>query len=59
MGREQKRNRKLVECLQPDRRVESEVFGTRTASEETQPGSVSSGAGTTGTGGAGTSGSGR
>jgi OOP family OmpA-OmpF porin len=31
MGAEQKRNRKLVECLQPDRRVEIEVFGTRTA----------------------------
>jgi OOP family OmpA-OmpF porin len=31
MGPEQRKNRKLVECLQPDRRVEIEVFGTRTA----------------------------
>jgi OOP family OmpA-OmpF porin len=32
MGRENAKNRKLVQCLQPDRRVEIEVFGTREAS---------------------------
>lgn len=30
MGREHRSNKKLVECLQPDRRVEIEVIGTRT-----------------------------
>ncbi|HUQ24982.1 MAG TPA: OmpA family protein [Burkholderiales bacterium] len=34
MGPEQRKNRKLVDCLQPDRRVEIEVFGTRTASND-------------------------
>jgi hypothetical protein len=34
MGPEQRKNRKLVDCLQPDRRVEIEVFGTRTASSD-------------------------
>jgi OOP family OmpA-OmpF porin len=34
MGPEQRKNRKLVDCLQPDRRVEIEVFGTRTAASE-------------------------
>lgn len=29
MGRENGRNKKLVECLQPDRRVEIEVIGTK------------------------------
>jgi len=29
MGAERKKNQRLVECLQPDRRVEIEVFGTR------------------------------
>jgi hypothetical protein len=29
MGPERGSNRKLVNCLQPDRRVEIEVFGTR------------------------------
>jgi OmpA-OmpF porin, OOP family len=37
MGPEQRKNRKLVECLQPDRRVEIEVFGTRTAAADGQP----------------------
>lgn len=37
MGPERKSNRKLVDCLQPDRRVEIEVFGTRTASGEASP----------------------
>jgi len=43
MGPEQRKNRKLVECLRPDRRVEIEVFGTRTAAGE----SGSAGAGST------------
>ena len=29
MGRENRNNQKLVECLQPDRRTEIEVIGTR------------------------------
>jgi OOP family OmpA-OmpF porin len=45
MGPEQRNNRKLVQCLQPDRRVEIEVFGTRTAASDSQ-----TGAGATGTG---------
>ena len=32
LGAERAGNKKLVECLQPDRRVEIEVLGTRTAS---------------------------
>ncbi len=47
MGAEQRKNRKLVECLQPDRRVEIEVFGTRTASGDSQG---AAGSGATGTG---------
>ena len=43
LGPEQKKNRKLVECLQPDRRVEIEVFGTRTAASD----SGTAGAGST------------
>jgi OOP family OmpA-OmpF porin len=44
MGPERKANRKLVECLQPDRRVDIEVLGTREAAAE--PGSA--GVGTSG-----------
>jgi OOP family OmpA-OmpF porin len=40
MGPERKSNRKLVNCLQPDRRVDIEVFGTRTASGEASPASA-------------------
>jgi OOP family OmpA-OmpF porin len=29
MGKEDRSNKKMVECLQPDRRVEIEVIGTR------------------------------
>jgi OOP family OmpA-OmpF porin len=29
MGREQRANKKMIECLQPDRRTEIEVIGTR------------------------------
>ncbi len=36
MGRESGHNRKLVDCLQPDRRVDVEVIGTR-APEAAQP----------------------
>jgi OOP family OmpA-OmpF porin len=51
MGAERASNKKLVQCLQPDRRVEIEVFGTRQTS-----GTGSSGSGTTSgsTSGAGT-----
>ena len=45
MGAERASNRKLVSCLQPDRRVEIEVFGTR----ETSGTGATSGAGSTGT----------
>jgi OOP family OmpA-OmpF porin len=45
MGAERRTNKKLVECLQPDRRVEIEVFGTR----------ETSGTGTTGSGSGATS----
>jgi len=44
MGAEQRKNRKLVECLQPDRRVEIEVFGTRTASGDSRGGAAGAGA---------------
>ncbi|HXU41590.1 MAG TPA: OmpA family protein [Burkholderiales bacterium] len=44
MGAEQRKNRKLVECLQPDRRVEIEVFGTRTSSSDSQGGAAGAGA---------------
>jgi hypothetical protein len=44
MGPERGNNRKLVQCLAPDRRVEIEVLGSRTA--QAQPGTA--GAGQTG-----------
>jgi OmpA-OmpF porin, OOP family len=44
MGAERASNRKLVNCLQPDRRVEIEVFGTR----ETSGTGATSGAGSSG-----------
>jgi OOP family OmpA-OmpF porin len=56
MGRENAKNRKLVQCLQPDRRVEIEVFGTREASGTGATG-AGSGATTPGSGSS-TSGSG-
>ncbi|MGQ0547338.1 MAG: OmpA family protein [Betaproteobacteria bacterium] len=37
MGPERASNRKLVQCLQPDRRVEIEVFGTREVAGGGQP----------------------
>ena len=60
MGPERASNKKLVECLQPDRRVEIEVFGTRevagTATGGAGTGASGSGAGGSGTGGSGSSG---
>jgi OOP family OmpA-OmpF porin len=44
MGPERAQNRKLVQCLQPDRRVEIEVFGTR---ETSGTGSTGAGSGST------------
>jgi len=57
MGPEKASNKKLVSCLQPDRRVEIEVFGTRQASGTgTTSGAGASGGGTGSTpSGAGTS----
>src|SRR5512138_354531 len=54
MGRESKKNAKLVACLQPDRRVEAELLGSResTAGRATPPSS----AGATGTSGSSPSG---
>jgi OOP family OmpA-OmpF porin len=54
MGRESKKNSKLVACLQPDRRVEAELLGSR----ETTAGSTGtpSSAGATGTTGTTSSG---
>ncbi len=53
LGAERASNKKLVACLQPDRRVEIEVFGTRqVAGGERQPGTgaTSSPSGSTGPG---------
>jgi len=56
MGPERASNRKLVQCLQPDRRVEIEVFGTREVAATDQPAA----GGTAGTpSGSGSSGSSR
>ncbi|HEX7053320.1 MAG TPA: OmpA family protein [Burkholderiales bacterium] len=60
MGPERASNRKLVACLQPDRRVEAELLGSReVASTTSSPttgattGATSSGSGTSASGGAG------
>ncbi len=54
MGPEQRKNRKLVECLQPDRRVEIEVFGTRTAAADSQtPGAAGASGGASSSGSSG------
>jgi OOP family OmpA-OmpF porin len=45
MGAERRTNKKLVECLQPDRRVEIEVFGSR---ETSGTGTTGAGSGATG-----------
>ena len=56
MGAERANNKKLVQCLQPDRRVDIEVFGTRQASGTGSTGGTGTTSGGTGTGsGAGAS----
>ena len=45
MGAERASNKKLVNCLQPDRRVEIEVFGTRETSATGSTGAVSGSSG--------------
>jgi hypothetical protein len=63
MGKESNKNEKLIACLQPDRRVDAELLGSResTASSGTAPsatGSTSTGTSTSGSAGStGTSGS--
>jgi OOP family OmpA-OmpF porin len=52
MGPERASNKKLVQCLQPDRRVEAELLGSR----EVAAGSASPATGAAGTTGSGTSG---
>jgi OOP family OmpA-OmpF porin len=61
MGPEKASNRKLVSCLQPDRRVEIEVLGQRQAASAGAPGAASTGSGTGSgsTSSSGTSGAGR
>ena len=55
MGPERKSNTKLVACLQPDRRVEVELLGSREVARGTTP--APAGAGATGTSGSSPSGS--
>ena len=56
MGPERGSNRKLVNCLQPDRRVEIEVLGSREiASGEQQPAAGATSGGASGSGSAGSS----
>jgi OmpA-OmpF porin, OOP family len=49
MGAERASNKKLVQCLQPDRRVDIEVFGTRQASGTGSTGATGTTSGGTGT----------
>jgi OOP family OmpA-OmpF porin len=51
MGPEKASNKKLVSCLQPDRRVEAELLGSREASTGTPATGATSGAPSTGTSG--------
>jgi hypothetical protein len=44
MGAEQGSNRRLVQCLQADRRVDIELFGVRTAGDSGTRGAAGSGA---------------
>jgi OOP family OmpA-OmpF porin len=60
MGPENNKNQKLIACLQPDRRVDAELLGSRESSASTggtpSSGSSSSGARSSGASGSGTSG---
>ena len=56
MGPEKASNKKLVSCLQPDRRVEAELLGSREVAGTASP--ATGAAGTTGTGTSGASGGG-
>src|SRR3954468_19628367 len=49
MGAERANNKKLVQCLQPDRRVDIEVFGTRQASGTGSTGATGTTSGASGT----------
>ena len=44
LGAERSANRKLVACLQPDRRVEIEVLGSRTVAGDSSPAAAGAGA---------------
>lgn len=57
MGPEKASNKKLVQCLQPDRRVEAELLGSRevASGSTTSPATGSTGTGTSGSSGGGTS----
>jgi OOP family OmpA-OmpF porin len=67
MGPENNKNQKLIACLQPDRRVDAELLGSResTAATPSAPAGATSGgtssgsAGSTGTSGSSSSGSSR
>jgi OOP family OmpA-OmpF porin len=62
MGPERASNKKLVNCLQPDRRVEIEVFGTRevaASGEQPAAGATTGTTGSTTSGSSGSSGSAR
>jgi len=59
LGKESNKNQKLISCLQPDRRVDAELLGSRESTASTGSTPSSSGAtGTTGTGTGSSSGSG-
>jgi OOP family OmpA-OmpF porin len=56
MGPERASNKKLVQCLQPDRRVEAELLGSRqVAGGTTSPATGATGTGTSSSSGGGTS----
>ncbi len=58
MGPAKASNKKLVSCLQPDRRVEAELLGSREVAGSAPGAAGTTGAGTSGTSGTGTSGTG-
>jgi OOP family OmpA-OmpF porin len=57
MGPERASNKKLVQCLQPDRRVEAELLGSRevASSSTSSPATGATGTGTSSSSGGGTS----